>query len=272
MNTNELKEICRKIRLDIVKMVGGAGGGHPGGSLSAVEIAATLYFDIMNINPENPKDENRDRFIMSKGHVSALNYSVLARRGYFPVEELMNYRKPFSNLPGHPDMKRLPGIDMTTGSLGQGLAVANGMAAAGKYLGKDYYVYVILGDGEIQEGMVWEAAMAAAHYKLDHIIAFVDRNNLQIDGTTEEVMGVEPLADKWRSFGWDTAEIDGHDIDAIRQAVDHAKKAEGKPSVIIARTVKGKGVSFMENQVAWHGKAPGREQTEQAIKELEASL
>ena len=187
---------------------------------------------------------------MSKGHATLMMYSVLAERGYFPVEELKTFRKNWSRLPGHPDMNKVPGIDMTTGSLGQGLAVANGMALAGRAQGKDYYCYALLGDGELQEGMVWEAAMAAAHYKLDHVIAFVDRNGLQIDGTTEQVMGLEPLADKWRSFGWHVQEIDGHDVEAISRAVDEAKSVKGKPSVIIAKTVKGKGVSL-------HGKPCG---------------
>lgn len=195
-NMSNLNEICHTVRKDIVSTLVTAGCGHPGGSLSAVEIVTTLYFDKMHIDPANPRDPNRDRFVLSKGHATLMMYSVLAERGYFPVEELKTFRKNWSRLPGHPDMNKVPGIDMTTGSLGQGLAVANGMALAGRAQGKDYYCYALLGDGELQEGMVWEAAMAAAHYKLDHVIAFVDRNGLQIDGTTEQVMGLEPLADK----------------------------------------------------------------------------
>lgn len=271
-NMSNLNEICHTVRRDIVSTLVTAGCGHPGGSLSAVEIVTTLYFDKMHIDPANPRDPNRDRFVLSKGHATLMMYSVLAERGYFPVEELKTFRKNWSRLPGHPDMNKVPGIDMTTGSLGQGLAVANGMALAGRTQGKDYYCYALLGDGELQEGMVWEAAMAAAHYKLDHVIAFVDRNGLQIDGTTEQVMGLEPLADKWRSFGWHVQEIDGHDVEAISRAVDEAKSVKGKPSVIIAKTVKGKGVSFMENQCGWHGVAPNDEQYKQAMAELEAQL
>lgn len=268
-NMSNLNEICHTVRKDIVSTLVTAGCGHPGGSLSAVEIVTTLYFDKMHIDPANPRDPNRDRFVLSKGHATLMMYSVLAERGYFPVEELKNFRKNWSRLPGHPDMNKVPGIDMTTGSLGQGLAVANGMALAGRAQGKDYYCYALLGDGELQEGMVWEAAMAAAHYKLDHVIAFVDRNGLQIDGTTEQVMGLEPLADKWRSFGWHVQEIDGHDVEAISRAVDEAKSVKGKPSVIIAKTVKGKGVSFMENRVEFHGKALNKEQAAAAMAEME---
>ena len=268
-NMSNLNEICHTVRRDIVSTLVTAGCGHPGGSLSAVEIVTTLYFDKMHIDPANPRDPNRDRFVLSKGHATLMMYSVLAERGYFPVEELKTFRKNWSRLPGHSDMNKVPGIDMTTGSLGQGLAVANGMALAGRTQGKDYYCYALLGDGELQEGMVWEAAMAAAHYKLDHVIAFVDRNGLQIDGTTEQVMGLEPLADKWRSFGWHVQEIDGHDVEAISRAVDEAKSVKGKPSVIIAKTVKGKGVSFMENRVEFHGKALNKEQAAAAMAEME---
>lgn len=269
METTELKEACRQIRCNIVRMIGGAGGGHPGGSLSGVEIAATLYLDLMRVDPAKPGDEDRDRFVMSKGHASALYYAVLAQRGYFPVAKLDDYRKPWGDLPGHPDMKRLPGVDMTTGSLGQGLSVAVGMALAAKAQKKDFRVYVLLGDGEIQEGMIWEAAMSAAHYKLDNITAFLDRNRLQIDGTTEEVMDIEPVADKWRSFGWNVLPIDGHDIDAIKSAVASAKTKRGVPTLVLADTVKGKGVSYMENRCEWHGAAPNKEQVAAALKELE---
>ena len=266
---SNLEQTCHTIRKDIVRTLATAGCGHPGGSLSAVEVVTTLYFDKMHIDPKNPREPDRDRFVLSKGHATLVLYSVLAERGYFPVEELQDFRKNWSRLPGHPDMNKVPGADMTTGSLGQGLAVANGMALSGTRHGRDYYVYVLMGDGEQQEGMIWEAAMAGAHYKLDNIIAFVDRNGLQIDGPTEQVMGLEPLADKWRSFGWHVQEIDGHDLDAISAAVDAAKAVKGKPSVIIAKTVKGKGVSFMENKVEFHGKAITAEQAAMAMAEME---
>lgn len=266
---SSIQEICHDVRRDIVTTLATAGCGHPGGSLSAVEMAVTLYFDKMRVDPANPRDPDRDRFVLSKGHATLMMYSVLAERGYFPVEELKSFRKNWSRLPGHPDMNKVPGIDMTSGSLGQGLAAANGMALAGRLQGRDYYVYVLMGDGEQQEGMIWEAAMAAAHYQLDHVIAFVDRNGLQIDGTTEEVMGVEPLADKWRSFNWHVQEVDGHSTAAISAAVDAAKAVKGQPSVIIAKTVKGKGVSFMENRVEFHGKAITTEQAAMAMAEME---
>lgn len=266
---SSIQEICRNVRKDIVTTLATAGCGHPGGSLSAVEIVTELYFDKMRVDPATPRNPDRDRFILSKGHATLMMYSVLAERGFFPVEELKSFRKNWSRLPGHPDMNKVPGIDMTSGSLGQGLAAANGMALAGRLQHKSYDVYVLMGDGELQEGMIWEAAMAAAHYKLDHVIAFVDRNGLQIDGTTEQVMGLEPLADKWRSFGWHVQEVDGHDTDALSAAVDAAKAAKGQPSVIIARTVKGKGVSFMENNVAFHGKAITKEQAAMAMAEME---
>lgn len=270
MDTKNIEKICHDVRIDIIKMLKAAGSGHPGGALSAVELLTTLYFDTMRVNPENPKDPDRDRLIVSKGHISVGYYAVLAERGYFPKEELLDYKKPWSKFPGHPDMNKLSGVDMTTGSLGQGLSVANGIAIAGKYDSKDYRVYVLLGDGEIQEGMVWEAAMAAAHYKLDNIIAFVDRNRLQIDGDTETIMALEPLADKWRSFGWHVDEIDGHNVDAIKGAIEQAQAVKGKPSMIIAQTIKGKGVSYMENKVEWHGKAPSNDLCDQALKELGA--
>ncbi len=263
-----LKEKCNVIRQHIINMIGKAGEGHPGGSLSAVEIVTTLYFQIMRLNPQDPSWPCRDRFILSKGHASALLYAVLAERGYFPVEELTNFRQPWSKLSGHPDMHKIPGVDMTTGSLGQGLSVANGIAIAGKYDGLDYRVYTLLGDGEVQEGQVWEAAMSASHFKLDNLTAFIDRNGLQIDGATEDVMRVEPLGDKWRSFGWHVIAIDGHDIVQIKQAVAEAIEIKGKPTMIIAKTIKGKGVSFMEGKVEWHGKAPSGELLTQAKKEL----
>ena len=266
---SKIQEICRDVRRDIVTTLATAGCGHPGGSLSAVEIVTELYFEKMHVDPANPRDPDRDRFVLSKGHATLMMYSVLAERGYFPAEELKSCRKDWSRLPGQPDMNKVPGIDMTSGSLGQGLAAANGMALAGRLQKRDYHVYVLMGDGELQEGMIWEAAMAAAHYRLDHVIAFVDRNGLQIDGTTEQVMGLEPLADKWRSFGWHVQEVDGHDTAALGAAVDTAKAAKGRPSVIIARTVKGKGVSFMENKVEFHGKAITKEQAAMAMAEME---
>ncbi|MEW6266969.1 MAG: transketolase [Thermodesulfobacteriota bacterium] len=254
-----LEEKCRRIRRHIIREVGDAGSGHPGGSLSAVEIVASLFFKIMRLDPENPKWPDRDRFIMSKGHASALLYAVLAERGFFPVEELADFRRPWSKLPGHPDMNKTRGVEMTTGSLGQGLSVGDGLALAAKYDGKDYRVFVLLGDGEIQEGQVWEAAMAAAHYRLDNLTAFIDRNSLQIDGSTETVMALEPLAEKWSGFGWNVIEIDGHDMARIIDAVEEARRLKGKPTIIIAKTIKGKGVSFMECQAEWHGKAPSGE-------------
>ncbi|MBF7081641.1 transketolase [Desulfallas sp. Bu1-1] len=263
-----LRDKARQIRRHIVAMVGAAGSGHPGGSLSAADIVTALYFDVMRIDPGRPNWPDRDRFVLSKGHAAPVLYAALAERGYFPVEDLQTLRKLGSPLQGHPDMRKVPGVEMSTGSLGQGLSAANGMALAGKLDGKDYRVYVLLGDGEIQEGQVWEAAMAAAHYKLDNVIAFLDYNGLQIDGPIGEVMSPEPVADKWRAFGWDVQEIDGHDMGRILEAVARAREAKGKPSIIIARTVKGKGVSFMENEVGWHGSAPKPEQVERALAEL----
>lgn len=258
------------MRIDIIEEIAAAGSGHPGGSLSVTDILATLYFEKMNINPQEPKWEDRDRLVLSKGHVAPALYAALAERGYFEKSALQTLRKSDSFLQGHPDMKGTPGVDISTGSLGQGLSAANGMALAARLNGKDYYVYVVLGDGEIQEGQVWEAAMSSAHYKLDHVIAFLDFNGLQIDGTNEEVMNVNPVDEKFRSFGWDVQIIDGHDCDAISAAVDTAKKVEGKPSMIICKTVKGKGVSFMENIAGWHGTAPNAEQTAEALRELRA--
>ncbi len=265
----QLREKAREIRRHIITMIGGAGSGHPGGSLSAADIVTALYFEIMRIDPQNPHWPDRDRFVLSKGHAAPVLYAALAERGYFPVEKLSTLRRLGSPLQGHPDMRKVPGVEMSTGSLGQGLSAANGMALAGKLDGRDYRVFVMLGDGEIQEGQIWEAAMAAAHYKLDNIIAFLDYNGLQIDGPITEVMSPEPIADKWSAFGWEVQEIDGHDMRAILEAVSRAVQVRGKPSMIIARTVKGKGCSFMENQVGWHGTAPKPEQVEQALKELE---
>ena len=264
----EINQTAQNMRSDIISMVHNAGSGHPGGSLSACDILAELYFNKMNIRPEEPDWEDRDRLVLSKCHIAPALYAALAERGYFPKEDLNSLRKIDSYLQGHPDMKHTPGVDMSTGSLGQGLSVANGMAIAGRLNGKDYDVFVILGDGEVQEGQVWEAAMSSAHYGLEHVIAFLDQNGLQIDGTNDEVMGINPIDDKFRSFGWNVIEADGHDFDQLSKAVDQAREYNGKPTMIVCDTVKGKGVSFMENQAGWHGTAPNAEQTEQALNEL----
>ena len=267
-NVEELKSLAKIVRKDIISMLTESRSGHPGGSLSAADILTTLYFGEMNIDPKNPKDENRDRFVLSKGHAAPVLYSVLARRGYFPVEELNTLRKINSRLQGHPSMKCLPGVDMSTGSLGQGISVSVGMALAGKIDNKDYRVYTLLGDGELEEGQVWEAAMAAAHYKLDNLTAFVDFNGLQIDGDITKVMNPSPIDKKFEAFGWNVLVIDGHDIEAIQDAIEKAKKTKSKPTVIVCNTVKGKGVSFMENQASWHGTAPNDEQYAVAMEDL----
>jgi Transketolase, N-terminal subunit len=263
-----LNEITNVIRKDIVSMICKSKSGHPGGSLSAVEILTALYFDQMNIDPTNPKMEDRDRFVLSKGHAAPALYATLAERGYFPKEELNNLRKLGSMLQGHPDMNKIPGVEMSTGSLGQGFSVACGMAMAAKLDNAPWNVYALLGDGEVQEGIVWEAAMSAAHYKLDNMIAFLDYNGLQIDGDVESVMNINPIEDKFKTFGWNVITIDGHDFDQIFAALDMAKDTVNKPTMIIAKTVKGKGVSFMENQASWHGSAPSEEQLQQALSEL----
>ena len=266
---NELSKIANDIRIDIIKAVYNAQSGHPGGSLSCADILTVLYFNQMNINPEEPKADGRDRFVLSKGHCSPALYSTLARRGYFSEKQLESFRKLESNLQGHPDMNKVPGVDMTSGSLGQGLSVANGMALSSKMDSMGYRVYCLLGDGEIEEGQVWEAAMTASHYKLDNLCVIIDNNNLQIDGEIDKVMNPYPIDEKFRSFGFQVINIDGHDIDEIIKAFDVAKNIKEKPTCIIAKTIKGKGVSFMENQVNWHGKAPNEEQYNQAMKELE---
>lgn len=264
----DLEVIANNMRINIINMVNEAQSGHPGGSLSICEIVTALYFKEMNIDPKNPNWENRDRFVLSKGHAAPVLYAALAEKGYFPKEELMSLRKIDSMLQGHPDMKGIPGVDMTTGSLGQGLSAANGIALAGKIDKKDYRVFAIIGDGESQEGIIWESAMFAAHHKLDNITVFLDHNGLQIDGPNEEVMSIEPIGDKFKAFGWHVINIDGHSFEEIFEAIDEAKNTKGKPTMIVAKTIKGKGVSFMENQVGWHGKAPSEEQTIQAIEEL----
>lgn len=268
----ELKIKAKTVRKNIISMLTEAKSGHPGGSLSAVEILTYLYFKEMNVNPDNPSQQDRDRFVLSKGHGAPVLYSTLAEKGYFPKEELLKLRKTGAMLQGHPDMKGTPGIDMSTGSLGQGLSAANGMALAGKLDNKDYRVFVLMGDGEMQEGQIWEAAMTGAHYGLDNVTAFIDNNGLQIDGENKEVMNVEPIEEKWKAFGWHTIRIDGHDFEQIENAVLEAKNTKGKPTVIIAKTVKGKGISFMENEVGWHGVAPNQEQYQQAMKELEVLI
>ncbi|WP_035292362.1 transketolase [Clostridium sp. KNHs214] len=268
VNTKELQDIAKTVRKDIITMITQSASGHPGGSLSEVEILTTLYFKEMNINPQNPQDPDRDRFVLSKGHGAPGLYSVLARKGYFDVSELNNLRKLGSILQGHPNMNYVPGIDMSTGSLGQGISAAVGMALAGKLDKKTYRVYSLLGDGELGEGEVWEAAMSAAHYKLDNLTAFVDFNGLQIDGKCEEVMNSNPIDDKFKAFGWNVITIDGHDFEQIINAIEEAKNTKNKPTVIICKTVKGKGVSFMENQAGWHGSAPNKEQCEEALKEI----
>lgn len=263
-----LKDNALKIRRHIIRMITEAKSGHPGGSLSAVEILTALYFKVMRIKPEDPHWADRDRFVLSKGHAAPVLYSALAEKGFFPVEELNRLRKTGAMLQGHPDMKGIPGVDMSTGSLGQGLSAANGMAIAGKLDKKDYRVYVIIGDGELEEGQVWEAAMASAHYKLDNLTAFIDHNKLQIDGPVDKVMSPEPVADKFRAFGWNVITVDGHDFKQIIEAVETSKTVKGKPTVIVAETIKGKGVSFMENEAGWHGSAPSAEQCEKALSEL----
>ncbi|QAA34996.1 transketolase [Clostridium manihotivorum] len=265
---DELKQIAKVVRKDIISMLTESASGHPGGSLSAADILTTLYFKEMNIDPKNPRMTDRDRFVLSKGHAAPVLYSVLARRGFFSVEELNGLRKLGSMLQGHPNMNDVPGVDMSTGSLGQGISAAVGMALAGKLDNKAYRVYALLGDGELEEGQVWEAAMSAAHYKLDNLTAFVDNNGLQIDGEIEKVMNPAPIGEKFLAFGWNVINIDGHDIDQIINALNEAKNVKGKPTMVVCKTIKGKGVSFMENQAGWHGAAPNKEQCEIALNEI----
>ena len=264
---DELKRITQELRRDVVEMTYRAGSGHPGGSLSEIEILTASYFQVMRHDPGNPSWPDRDRFILSKGHACPGLYAVLAKRGYFPPEELATFRKIDSRLQGHAHTMT-PGVEMNSGSLGQGLSFAIGAALAARLDSKAYKVYVLLGDGECDEGQVWEAAMAAAHYKLDNLTAFVDRNRIQNDRFTSEVMELEPLGAKWRAFGWKVLEVDGHDIGQVLDAVAKARRARGRPSVIVAHTVKGKGVSFMENNPDFHGRAPTKDEYEQAMKEL----
>lgn len=275
MNASELKQLkvnAAKVRLGIIEGVFAAKSGHPGGSLSAAEIFTYLYFKEMRIDPKDPKNLDRDRLVLSKGHCAPGLYSALAQRGYFSPEEMKGLRHIGSFLQGHPDMKGTPGVDMSSGSLGQGISAAVGMALAGKLDQKDYRVYTLLGDGEIEEGQVWEAAMFAAHKKLDNLCVIVDYNGLQIDGPVDEVGGPSPIDKKFEAFGFDVVAINGNDFEEIEKALDHAKTVKGKPCAIVAKTIKGKGVSYMENNVAWHGSAPNKEQYDIAMGELEAAL
>lgn len=265
---NELENIAKKVRRGIIDAVYSGKSGHPGGSLSIADIMTVLYFNQMNIDKKNPKWEDRDRLVLSKGHCAPALYSALANRGFFNIDDIKTFRKIESKLQGHPDMNKVLGVDMTSGSLGQGLSVANGMAIAGKMDNKDYRVYCILGDGELEEGQIWEAAMTSSKYKLDNLCVIVDNNNLQIDGTIEEVMSSYPIDEKFKSFGFQVINIDGHNIQEIIDAFDVVKNVKGKPTCIIAKTIKGKGVSFMENKVEWHGKAPNDEEYKIAIEEL----
>jgi transketolase len=261
-------EKARIMRRNIIKMLGTAGSGHPGGSLSAADIVAALYFWEMKIDAQNPADPERDRFVLSKGHAAPVLYTALAEKGFFSEAGLQTLRKMGSPLQGHPDMNKLPGVEACTGSLGQGVSWSVGMALAGKLDKKPYRVYSLLGDGELEEGMVWEAAMAAAHYKLDNLLIFLDHNGLQIDGPIKQVMSPEPVGDKFRAFGWEVITVDGHDYRQIMEALNTGRETKGRPTAIIAETVKGKGVSFMENRAEWHGTAPNPEQVQQALAEL----
>lgn len=265
-----VQEKAKAIRVGIVQSVTAAKSGHPGGSLSIADVMALLYYVEMNVDPANPKAPNRDRFVLSKGHAAPALYATLAEKGYFPKEELLNLRKINHMLQGHPDMKHTPGVDMSTGSLGQGISCAVGMALANKLDKNDHRIYTVLGDGECQEGQVWEATMSAAHYKLDNLCIIVDNNNLQIDGHVDEVMSVYPLDKKFEAFNCHVINVDGHDFDQLRAALKEARETKGMPTVIVAKTIKGKGVSFMEDQQGWHGVAPNEEQYHAAMKELEA--
>ncbi len=267
----ELRAKARDIRKHVVRMVGAASSGHPGGSLSAADIVTVLYFNEMNIRPNDPEWPERDRFVLSKGHAAPVLYAALAEAGYFPVDELITLRRIDSHLQGHPSMRSTPGVEMSTGSLGQGLSAACGMAIAAKLDGATRRVYALLGDGELEEGQIWEAAMTAAHRRLDNLTAFVDANGLQIDGPVAEIKSMERIGERFAAFGWHVVEVDGHDIAAIMAALAEARRIQGRPTVVVARTVKGKGVSFMENQVGWHGTAPKPDQVQAALAELDAS-
>jgi transketolase len=267
--TAELKEMAKKLRRHVITMIAAAGSGHPGGSLSAADIITALYFKILRYKPENPEWSDRDRFILSKGHAAPILYAALAEAGYFSVAELATLRRLDSRLQGHTDRNLTPGVEMSAGSLGIGLSFSIGVALAAKLDSKTYRTYVLLSDGECEEGQTWEAALAAAHFNLDNLTAVIDCNGMQLSGWTRDIMNLEPLISKWQAFGWHVIDIDGHDLDQILAAFPEAEKTKGKPTVIIARTIKGKGVSFMENNVTFHGKAPTREEAERALKELE---
>jgi len=268
-DVKELERIARRLRLDVVEMTSAAGSGHPGGSLSSADLMAVLYFGgTMKHDPSNPSWEGRDRFVLSKGHVAPVLYAALAESGYFPREELLTLRKLGSRLQGHPVRGKVPGVEMSTGSLGQGLSMACGIALAGKMDGKDYRTFCLLGDGELQEGQNWEAAMFASQYGLSNLIAFVDRNRLQITGNTEDAVGLDPLPEKWKAFGWNVIVIDGHDIAMIQEAIAKATEPGNRPVAVIMNTIKGKGVSFMENNVSFHGKAANSEELDEAVREL----
>ena len=268
MNKEILISKAKDVRTNIIEMLYESKSGHPGGSLSCADILTYLYYEKMNVDVNNSKDENRDRFVLSKGHAAPALYSVLAEKGFFSKEEFKSLRKLGAMLQGHPDVKKVPGVDVSTGSLGQGISNAVGMAVGLKYKNNSAKVYTILGDGELQEGLVWEASMAAAHYKLDNLVVIIDNNGLQIDGNNEEVMGINHLDEKFKSFGFNVVTCNGHDFDAIHEAMNNADNTKGKPTVIIAKTVKGKGVSFMENEAGWHGQAPNKEQTEKALSDI----
>ena len=268
----ELMTMACMVRMGIIEGTHGAKAGHPGGSLSATDLFTYLYFRELNIDPQNPKWENRDRFVLSKGHTAPGLYAALALRGFFPMDDLPTLRHIDSYLQGHPNMNTVPGVDMSTGSLGQGISAAAGMALASKHMGKACRIYTLLGDGEIEEGQVWEAMMFAHHYKLDNLCAIIDNNGLQIDGKIDDVMSPYPIPEKLRAFGWEVMEIDGHDFDQIEAAFEKAKTTKGMPTAIVMKTTKGKGISYMENQVGWHGKAPNDEEYEKAMAELKAQM
>ena len=268
MSVKELEQMAVTIRCDIIDMICTAAAGHPGGSLSAADVVTALYFRVMRIDPQNPDWPDRDRFILSKGHACPVWYAALAERGYFDKSHLKTLRQMGSILQGHPDMRKTPGIDMTTGSLGHGLSAGLGMALSGKLQQKDYHVFVIIGDGESQEGSIWEASMAAPNFKLDNLTAILDYNHLQNDYSVDDIMPIHPAVDKWQAFGWHVLDIDGHDMAQVVQALEEAKSHQGTPTMIVANTVKGKGVSYMENVCEWHGKAPCQEEADQALKEL----
>ena len=268
----ELSVIANKIRKNALTAVYSAKSGHPGGSLSMADVLALLYFEIMNIDPKNPKNPDRDRLVLSKGHAAPALYSALALRGYFPIEDIPTFRHTGSYLQGHPDMNKVPGVDMSTGSLGQGVSAAGGIALSAKLDNKNYRVYTILGDGELEEGQVWEQAMFAAHYKLDNLTAFIDFNGLQIDGDVTKVMNPTPIDKKFEAFGWNVIVCSAHDFDELERAIENAKNTKGKPTAIVMKSVKGKNVSFMENNAAWHGSVPNEEQYNQAMGELDAII